>query len=164
MGGLHTEISGTSTDIVIEAAHFSATGIARESRRHNLVSEASKRFERGVDRELPPAASWRAVRLLAELGGAVADPGVTHAQVDVAPVRITIPAGHPDRVAGVTYGRETVIRRLEQVGCVVTEGAAASPRSAARAVARAAARAVARAAARASPRPECSPRATSPGS
>ncbi|MFG1866114.1 phenylalanine--tRNA ligase subunit beta [Microbispora bryophytorum] len=124
MGGLHTEISETSIDIVIEAAHFSATGIARESRRHNLVSEASKRFERGVDRELPLAASWRAVQLLVELGGAVADPGVTHAQVDVSPVRITIPADHPSRVAGVTYERESVIRRLEQIGCVVTEGAA----------------------------------------
>ncbi|WP_328854555.1 phenylalanine--tRNA ligase subunit beta [Microbispora hainanensis] len=123
MGGLHTEISDTSTDIVIEAAHFSATGIARESRRHNLVSEASKRFERGVDRELPLAASWRAVQLLVELGGAVADPGVTHTQVDVSPVRITIPADHPSRVAGVTYERETVIRRLEQIGCTVTEGA-----------------------------------------
>ncbi|ETK30413.1 phenylalanine--tRNA ligase subunit beta [Microbispora sp. ATCC PTA-5024] len=124
MGGLHTEISGDSTDIVIEAAHFSATGIARESRRHNLVSEASKRFERGVDRELPLAASWRAVQLLADLGGAVADPGVTQAEVEVAPVTITIPAGHPDRVAGMHYGRETVVRRLEQVGCTVSEGAA----------------------------------------
>ncbi|MCT9934290.1 phenylalanine--tRNA ligase subunit beta [Planotetraspora sp. A-T 1434] len=126
MGGLHTEISGASTDIVIEAAHFSATGIARESRRHNLVSEASKRFERGVDRELPPVASWRAVQLLVELGGATAEPGVTHAEADVAPVRITIPADHPDRVAGVPYGRETVIRRLEQVGCTVVDGAVAS--------------------------------------
>ncbi len=126
MGGLHTEISGASTDIVIEAAHFSATGIARESRRHNLVSEASKRFERGVDRELPLAASWRAVQLLVELGGGTADPGVTHAQIDVAPVTITIPADHPDRVAGVPYGRETVIQRLEQVGCVVVEGAVAA--------------------------------------
>ncbi|MEZ0077335.1 phenylalanine--tRNA ligase subunit beta [Planotetraspora sp. GP83] len=125
MGGLHTEISGASTDIVIEAAHFSATGIARESRRHNLVSEASKRFERGVDRELPLAASWRAVQLLVELGGATAEPGVTHAEVEVAPVRITIPAGHPDRVAGVPYGRETVIRRLEQVGCTVVDGVVA---------------------------------------
>ncbi|MFI7040440.1 phenylalanine--tRNA ligase subunit beta [Microbispora rosea] len=124
MGGLHTEISEVSTDIVIEAAHFSATGIARESRRHNLVSEASKRFERGVDRELPLAASWRAVQLLVELGGAVAGPGVTHTQVEVSPVRITIPADHPSRVAGVTYERETVIRRLEQIGCTVTEGAA----------------------------------------
>jgi phenylalanyl-tRNA synthetase beta chain len=122
MGGLHTEISGASTDIVIEAAHFSATGIARESRRHNLVSEASKRFERGVDRELPLAASWRAVQLLVELGGGTAEPGVTHAEVEVAPITITIPAGHPDRVAGVPYGREAVIHRLEQVGCVVVEG------------------------------------------
>ncbi|GGO21287.1 phenylalanine--tRNA ligase beta subunit [Microbispora rosea subsp. aerata] len=123
MGGLHTEISDTTTDIVIEAAHFSATGIARESRRHNLVSEASKRFERGVDRELPLAASWRAVQLLAELGGAVPDPGVTHAEAEVSPTRITIPADYPGRVAGVPYARETVIRRLEEIGCVVTEGA-----------------------------------------
>ncbi|WP_055481920.1 phenylalanine--tRNA ligase subunit beta [Sphaerimonospora mesophila] len=124
MGGLHSEISDDSTEIVIEAAHFSATGIARNSRRHNLVSEASKRFERGVDRELPLAASWRAVRLLVELGGATAEPGVTHAEVEPAPVRVTIPAGYPGRVAGLPYARETVIRRLEQIGCVVTEGSA----------------------------------------
>ncbi|MEU4229876.1 phenylalanine--tRNA ligase subunit beta [Nonomuraea sp. NPDC026600] len=122
MGGLETEISGESTDIVIEAAHFSATGISRESRRHNLVSEASKRFERGVDRELPLVASWRAVRLLAELGGATVRPGLTHAEVDVAPARIAIPASHPGDVAGVPYAKETVVRRLEQVGCLVTDG------------------------------------------
>ncbi|WP_433422984.1 phenylalanine--tRNA ligase subunit beta [Microtetraspora malaysiensis] len=126
MGGLHTEISGSSTDVVIEAAHFSATGIARESRRHDLVSEASKRFERGVDRELPLVASWRAVQLLVELGSGTADPGVTHAEVDVAPVRVVIPADYPGRVAGVPYERETVIRRLEQVGCAVVEGADAA--------------------------------------
>ncbi|GIH22957.1 phenylalanine--tRNA ligase beta subunit [Acrocarpospora phusangensis] len=125
MGGLATEISDGSTDILIEAAHFSATGIARESRRHNLVSEASKRFERGVDRELPLAASWRAVDLLCTLGGGTAEPGVTHASADVAPVAITIPAGHPGRVAGVPYSKETVVRRLEQVGCEVVDGAVA---------------------------------------
>ncbi len=122
MGGLSTEISASTTDIVIEAAHFSATGVARMSRRHNLVSEASKRFERGVDRELPLAASWRAVQLLTELGDGVAEPGVTHAQADVAPVSITIPSGHPARVAGVPYSRETVVTRLEQVGCRVVDG------------------------------------------
>ncbi|OUC99850.1 phenylalanine--tRNA ligase subunit beta [Streptosporangium minutum] len=122
MGGLHTEISDASTDIVIEAAHFSASGIARESRRHNLVSEASKRFERGVDRELPLYASWRAAQLLAELGGGTIQPGVTHAEVEVEPVRISIPSGHPGRVAGVGYDRETVIRHLEQVGCTVVAG------------------------------------------
>ena len=61
MGGLATEISGTSRDLVIEAAHFSARGTARMSRRHRLFSEASYRFERGVDRELPLRASARAV-------------------------------------------------------------------------------------------------------
>ncbi|MFG1878287.1 phenylalanine--tRNA ligase subunit beta, partial [Sphaerisporangium sp. NPDC049003] len=135
MGGLETEISGTSTDLVIEAAHFSATGTARMSRRHNLVSEASRRFERGVDRELPLYASWRAVQLLVAFGGGTADAGVTHAHVDAEPATITIPADHPDRVAGVAYGRDTVVRRLEQVGCTVVaqsavpghEGAEASP-------------------------------------
>ncbi|GAA3148805.1 phenylalanine--tRNA ligase subunit beta [Planomonospora alba] len=127
MGGLHTEISDDSTDIVIEAAHFSATGIARMSRRHNLVSEASKRFERGVDRELPLRASWRAVTLLAELGGGTVQPGVTCAETEVEQVRIAMPSGHPGRVASVRYDREAVIRRLEQVGCTVTEGAQGAP-------------------------------------
>ncbi|MEV6980171.1 phenylalanine--tRNA ligase subunit beta [Sphaerisporangium sp. NPDC051017] len=120
MGGLETEISGESSDLVIEAAHFSASGIARMSRRHNLISEASRRFERGVDRELPLYASWRAVQLLVAFGGGTAGAGVTDVSIDVEPPTITIPADHPDRVAGVTYGRETVVRRLEQVGCTVT--------------------------------------------
>ncbi|GAB2479870.1 phenylalanine--tRNA ligase subunit beta [Streptosporangium sandarakinum] len=125
MGGLKTEISGETTDIVIEAAHFSPSGVARMSRRHNLVSEASKRFERGVDRELPLYASWKAARLLAELGGGTIQPGVTHAEAEVEPVRVAMPSGHPGRVAGIPYDRETVVRRLEQVGCTVQAGGAA---------------------------------------
>ena len=65
MGGLATEIDDDSTDIVIEGAHFTDTGTAKMSRRHRLHSEASYRFERGVDRELPPratAARGRAAR------------------------------------------------------------------------------------------------------
>ncbi len=69
MGGLNTEIDETSTDLVVEAAHFSAEGTAKMSRRHKLHSEASYRFERGVDRELPLRASAKAVALLAGLGG-----------------------------------------------------------------------------------------------
>ncbi|MBB5077681.1 phenylalanine--tRNA ligase subunit beta [Nonomuraea endophytica] len=122
MGGLATEISETTTDVVIEAAHFSAPGISRESRAHNLVSESSKRFERGVDRELPLVATWRAVTMLAELGGAAIQPGLTHAEVEVEPARIAIPAGYPGQVGGVPYPKETVVRRLEQVGCTVTDG------------------------------------------
>jgi phenylalanyl-tRNA synthetase beta chain len=120
MGGLATEISETSRDLVIEAAHFSAPGTARMSRRHRLFSEASYRFERGVDRELPLRASAKAVSLLAALGGASVVPGCTHASAEVPAVTITIADDYPDRVAGQAYGHDTVVRRLRDVGCEVT--------------------------------------------
>ena len=104
MGGLATEVSETSTDLVIEAAHFSAPGVARMSRRHRLFSQASARFERGVDYELPLRASAKAAAMLAELGGGTAVPGYTLAAEPVEPVTIVIAADHPDRVAGTTYG------------------------------------------------------------
>jgi phenylalanyl-tRNA synthetase beta chain len=119
MGGLATEIDDDSTDIVIEGAHFSDTGTAKMARRHRLHSEASYRFERGTDRELPLRATARAAALLASLGGATMVPGATHAQVPVTPVTIQLAADYPDRVAGVVYGMDTVVARLQEVGCEV---------------------------------------------
>ncbi|HZR52422.1 MAG TPA: phenylalanine--tRNA ligase subunit beta [Streptosporangiaceae bacterium] len=123
MGGLSTEISDESTDLVIEGAHFSDVGTAVMSRRHKLQSEASYRFERGVDRELPLPATAKAVAMLAALGGPGARvvPGCTHASVDVPARVITMAADYPDRVAGVVYGRDVVMRRLREVGCEVRE-------------------------------------------
>jgi phenylalanyl-tRNA synthetase beta chain len=123
MGGLLTEISETSSNLVIEAAHFEARAIARESRRHKLFSEASYRFERGVDRELPLRASAKAAALLAGLGGGSVVPGCTHAQVEVPQVSITMAVDYPDKVAGTVYGRDAVLRRLHDVGCEVAEPA-----------------------------------------
>jgi phenylalanyl-tRNA synthetase beta chain len=123
MGGLLTEISKTSSNLVIEAAHFNARAIARESRRHKLFSEASYRFERDVDRELPLRASAKAVALLAGLGGGTVVPGCTHAQVEVPQVSITMTVDYPDKVAGTVYGRDAVLRRLHDVGCEVAEPA-----------------------------------------
>ena len=121
MGGLSTEIDETSTDLVIEAAHFSAEAIAKMARRHKLHSEASYRFERGVDRELPLRATAKAVGLLSGLGSGQVVPGCTHASVDVPPVLISMAADYPDRVAGVVYGRDTVVGRLCEVGASVRE-------------------------------------------
>src|SRR6202044_305173 len=120
MGGLSTEISSDSTDIVVEAAHFDEVGIATMSRRHKLHSEASYRFERGVDRELPLVASARAAAMLAALGGGSTLPGCTHAQVDVERRTIAMAVDYPDRVAGVVYGRDTVLRRLREIGCEIS--------------------------------------------
>jgi len=100
MGGLSTEIDETSTDLVIEAAHFDARGTAKMSRRHKLHSEASYRFERGVDRELPLRASAKAVALLSGLGGGNVVAGCTHASVEVTPVLISMAVDYPDKVAG----------------------------------------------------------------
>ena len=110
MGGLATEIDDDSTDIVIEGAHFSDVGTATMSRRHRLHSEASYRFERGVDRELPPRATAARSRCSPALGGGAVVPGV-HArrQVPVEPVIIDMAADYPDRVAGVVYGLDTVV-------------------------------------------------------
>ncbi|MFI0965664.1 phenylalanine--tRNA ligase subunit beta [Streptomyces sp. NPDC021080] len=122
MGGAHTEIDdteGTTTEVVVEAAHFDPISIARTARRHKLSSEASKRFERGADPAATSAAAQRTVDLLVLLAGGTADAGVTEVIAPSAPHTITIPADHPDKVAGVDYGRETVVRRLQQVGCDV---------------------------------------------
>ncbi|QCX75357.1 Phenylalanine--tRNA ligase beta subunit [Streptomyces sp. YIM 121038] len=124
MGGANTEIAdhaeeeGT-TDVVIEAAHFDAVTVARTARRHKLSSEAARRFERGVDPQAASAAAQRTVDLLVLLAGGTAEAGVTEVIAPSAPHTITMPADHPDRVAGVAYGRETVVRRLQQVGCDV---------------------------------------------
>ncbi|HEX4657134.1 MAG TPA: phenylalanine--tRNA ligase subunit beta [Streptosporangiaceae bacterium] len=121
MGGLATEITEDSCDLVIEAAHFSAPGTARMSRRHRLFSESSARFERGVDRELPLRASAKAASMLASLGGGTVQEGSTHAWVDVPPVSIMMAPDYPDQVAGMVYGRDTVVARLGQVGCEVSQ-------------------------------------------
>ncbi|NJP45889.1 phenylalanine--tRNA ligase subunit beta [Actinacidiphila epipremni] len=121
MGGAGTEIAdGGSTDVVIEAAHFAPIPIARTSRRHKLGSEASRRFERGTDPLATSAAAQRTVDLLVLLAGGTAGPGVTEIAAPVAPTAITMRADHPDKVAGTAYGRETVVRRLQEIGCDVT--------------------------------------------
>ncbi|WP_282693655.1 phenylalanine--tRNA ligase subunit beta [Streptomyces sp. CC208A] len=130
MGGADTEIADPVTDpetgavtgtteVVIEAAHFDAISIARTARRHKLSSEASRRFERGVDPQAAAAAAQRTVDLLVLLAGGTAEAGVTEIAVPSAPHSITMPANHPDKVAGVAYGRETVVRRLQEIGCDV---------------------------------------------
>jgi phenylalanyl-tRNA synthetase beta chain len=125
MGGANTEIAdhddvqNATGDVVIEAAHFNAVSIARTARRHKLSSEASRRFERGVDPQAAAAAAQRTVDLLVLLAGGTADAGVTEIVAPSAPHTISVPANHPDRVAGVDYGRETVVRRLQEIGCDV---------------------------------------------
>ncbi|WP_018350058.1 phenylalanine--tRNA ligase subunit beta [Longispora albida] len=126
MGGASTEVSESTTDVLFEAAHWDPVTVARAARRHKLPSEASKRFERGVDPALPLVAIERAVSLLAEYGGGKADEAV----LDVNTVRpraaITFPAGLAARVAGHEYSAERVAGLLATVGATV-DGEAVTP-------------------------------------
>ena len=118
MGGFATEIDERTTAIALEAAHFDDGSVARMARRHKLSSEASRRFERGVDRVLAPYASARAAALLLEYGGGEYC-GMTAVEAPFEPTRIELPASEPAAIAGMEIPKATVVQLLEAVGCVV---------------------------------------------
>lgn len=123
MGGASTEISASTTEVVIEAAHFHPIVIARSSRRHKLSSEASRRFEREVDPELPRYAAQRVADLLADLAGGTILTDETVVDTHLLPKRVTIRADHAARVAGAEISVQETLNHLRAVGCSVQETA-----------------------------------------
>ncbi len=120
MGGAETEVGDTTRDVLIEAAHFEPVTIARSARRHKLPSEASRRFERGVDPALAAAAAQLAVDLLVEHGGGVADAEVTDVGTPAEPAPVTMHVDFPSRIVGIVYLDSEVVSVLEAIGCSVT--------------------------------------------
>jgi len=119
MGGASSEVTATTRDLLIEAAHFDPVTVARTARRHKLSTEASRRFERGVDTALADAAAELAVRLLVEHGGGVPGP-VTDLDERTGREPIRMPADLPSRVVGCDWTRAQVIESIVRIGCVVT--------------------------------------------
>jgi phenylalanyl-tRNA synthetase beta chain len=120
MGGQSTEISGSTTRILIEVASWNPVAMFRTGKRHKLNSEAGKRNERGVDPTIPEAAADRVVELLVTHGGATADAGVT--KVGLAPISgaVKIAADLPARITGMAIDAMTTVANLEAVGCSVS--------------------------------------------
>jgi phenylalanyl-tRNA synthetase beta chain len=119
MGGASTEIGDGTTAVLLEAAHWEPTGVARTARRHRLPSEAAKRFERGVDPQMTVVALARAAELLAEYGGARVVGGVVDVDTRGPRPTIELDAAKPARVAGVPYTAAQVVELLDAVGCDV---------------------------------------------
>ena len=124
MGGETTEMSGTTTRVLIEAAHWDAVSMFRTGRRHRLTSEAGKRNERGVDPTICEAAADRVAELLAEHGGGTVEPGVTVVGTPpdarpASPSRSTCRRGSP----GSTSPARPRSATCEAVGCEVEAGA-----------------------------------------
>ncbi|WP_137873477.1 phenylalanine--tRNA ligase subunit beta [Rhodococcus sp. Q] len=119
MGGASTEVGTGTTEVLLEAAIWNPLAVFRTSRRHKLISEASKRYERVVDPALSVAALDRAAGLLADITGGHVEPVLTDVGSVAAPAPISMDLDLPSRVAGVTYPDGTAARRLTQVGCTV---------------------------------------------
>ena len=120
MGGKNSEVTSGTTSLVIEAARFDPISIAKNSRRHRISSEASRRFERGVDPSLAEYASARAAYLLSLLGGA------KHlaSQRDGEPVYSPIVDFDPTYVAkltGADIPSATVAEKLRVIGCDIEQ-------------------------------------------
>ncbi|QKJ19776.1 phenylalanine--tRNA ligase subunit beta [Microbacterium hominis] len=120
MGGGTTEMSGATRNVLIEAATFDTVSIARTARRHKLPSEASRRFERGVDPAIPFVAARRVADLMVEFAGGTHDlevGGALFATVEQS--AIALPAGFVPGLIGVGYTDDTITGALEMIGCEV---------------------------------------------
>ena len=117
MGGLNSEVTESTTSILLEAASFKATSIHYTSRRLDLTSEASMRFERGISAGLTIPALKHATQLIAELGGGKVAGGIIDVypgKKDLRPILLT--PGEVKRVLGIGYSLEQIVDSLAALG------------------------------------------------
>jgi phenylalanyl-tRNA synthetase beta chain len=119
MGGEASGVGDETTDLVIEAAHFDPVSVARTSRRHKLSSEAAKRFERGVDPQLPRVAARQAAELIVRFGGGTVDDAVTDVDRTAPAPAVELDPALPARLVGVPYTADEVRATLTALGCAV---------------------------------------------
>ena len=119
MGGASTEIGAATENVLIEAANFDPVSIARSARRHKLPSEASKRFERGVDPEIADAAAARVVELLVQLTGGHADALGSRWHVAAGADEIELPDGYVEAIVGADYSDDEILSSLTDIGANV---------------------------------------------
>lgn len=123
MGGLRSEVSDTTTRVLMEAASWDPPTIMFMSRRHQLRSEASTRFERGVDPNLTEEACQRAAAMVAELaGGEVLAGGVDVVATPVPPVTVLLTMGEVTQLLGEGFEEEQVVEILSRLGMKVEPG------------------------------------------
>lgn len=122
MGGTTSEISDETTDVYFESAIWDPITVARTSRRHKLSSEASRRFERGVDPAIVEVALDVACVLLQQIAGGTIEAGRTLVGDVAKREPISLRAAKPSEYAGIEYSQETVVKRLTEVGCEVSGG------------------------------------------
>ena len=122
MGGLTSEVSNMTTKIALEAAHFDPLSISRNSRSHNLSSEASRRMERNTDPALAEIASARATQLLIDLADAKYV-GTSQAGSPIKNRKVKISQTQISKYLGFPYTAKQVKSALLLIGCKVAGSA-----------------------------------------
>jgi phenylalanyl-tRNA synthetase beta chain len=117
IGGEETGVSESTKSILLEAAYFLPTSVRRTARNLNLPSDASYRFERGVDPEMVLRASHRATKLIREIaGGTPAKEIGTAGNVPPNPADVSLSYDKCDRVVGIAIEPKTVDEILTRFG------------------------------------------------
>jgi phenylalanyl-tRNA synthetase beta chain len=121
MGGEQSAVKASTTRIVLESAHFSPRALAGRARVYGLHTDASHRFERGVDPTIPLYAMERATALILEIAGGSSGPIVHAGKIPTAhaddPVRLR--RERITRVLGLAIAPNEVERILAGLGCLV---------------------------------------------
>ncbi len=120
MGGVESEITSITSRIAVEAVRFNPVAVAKNSRRHKLSSEASRRLERSVDPSLAEFASARFVQLLTQLSTATHVETVIDGEPRYAPV-VKIDPAYVASVLGIEITPADIASHLRSVGCDVNE-------------------------------------------
>ncbi len=124
MGGLETEVTDATTTVLLETATFSRAHTSRTSRNLGLISEASMRYERGVDDNPIDEISQAAAALLAEVSGGTVRPGMVEVydhRTQPIPLSFRIPRFNA--FVGADIPREFIVDILSRLGCEVSDGA-----------------------------------------
>lgn len=122
MGGLSSSVTEETTDIFLESAFFAPLAIAGRARRYGLHTDASQRYERGVDFELPFIAMNRASQLISELAGGDFGPITLAENIAALPQREAIELNQTqvNQLLGYVVESDFITDALQRLGCTVT--------------------------------------------
>ena len=117
MGGEETAVTDSTKNILLEAAYFLPASIRRTARQLNLPSDASYRFERGVDPEMVLRASQRATELIQEIAGGIPAKEINvDGKLPANPADVSLRYEKCDRVVGIAIKPKTVDEVLTRFG------------------------------------------------
>ena len=122
MGGLSSSVTDETTEIFLESAFFAPLHIAGRARRYGLHTDASQRYERGVDFELPMIAMQRASQLIQTLAGGDFGPITVSEKTELLPKReaIELNQAQVDQLLGYQVPTAFITDALQRLGCAVT--------------------------------------------